>query len=144
MREHPEEIKQLRKDNSKYLKQWRKNNPDKVLQHLADMREKLKIWNQEHPEEQKRNIQKMLDAATELKRHRIKCITTNEIFASINEAGRSYNVDPSSISKAVRHIAKSAGKHPITKEPLIWERISQEEYEAELNTNNFGMTINNL
>ena len=51
--------------------------------------------------------------------HRVKCITTNEIFNSISEAERQYGIN--NISACCRGMTKSAGKHPITKEKMIWE-----------------------
>lgn len=54
---------------------------------------------------------------------KVKCITTGEIFESITEASRKYNIDKSSISKVCKGKMKYRGKHPITKEALIWKYI---------------------
>ena len=54
---------------------------------------------------------------------KIKCITTNEIFTTIKEAGELYNIDKSTISKCCNGKLKSAGKHPITGEKLVWEYV---------------------
>lgn len=55
------------------------------------------------------------------KRKLIICITTGEIFKSQKEAGNKYNLKTIvRISNCCRHKTNSAGKHPITKEPLKW------------------------
>ena len=48
------------------------------------------------------------------------CETTNEVFGSILEAQRKYGIANESICACCRNQRKSAGKHPITKEKLIW------------------------
>lgn len=54
---------------------------------------------------------------------KVLCITTNKIFNSINEAADFANISPSGISKCLKGIQKTAGKHPITKEKLQWKYI---------------------
>jgi hypothetical protein len=54
----------------------------------------------------------------------IRCIETNEIFSSIKEASLWCGLkSKSNISKNCSGKAKSAGKHPLTKEPLHWEYV---------------------
>lgn len=48
------------------------------------------------------------------------CISTNEKFNSISEAGLKYNLHTSNINIACNNIYKSAGKHRITGESLKW------------------------
>lgn len=50
----------------------------------------------------------------------IICVTTNEIFLTINEGSEKYNIHRSSISQCCSGKYKSAGKHPVTKEKLVW------------------------
>lgn len=52
---------------------------------------------------------------------KVKCITTGEIFISLAEAARKYNIDKSSIAKVCKGKMKYRGKHPITKEELKWK-----------------------
>ena len=52
---------------------------------------------------------------------RVRCITTGEEFESIAEATRSYNIYKTGISDCCAGRIFSAGKHPITKERLLWE-----------------------
>ena len=53
----------------------------------------------------------------------VLCITTGEIFYSVREAGRHYSISKSHISECCKGKAKSAGKHPITGEKLIWKYL---------------------
>lgn len=57
------------------------------------------------------------------KAKKVKCITTNEVFESIADAKRKYNVCSSDISKCCNGKQKSAGKHPITGEKLVWKYV---------------------
>ena len=57
------------------------------------------------------------------KSKKVKCITTGEIFGSISEATQKYNIHDQNISKCCKGKRKSAGKHPVTKEKLVWEYI---------------------
>lgn len=50
--------------------------------------------------------------------HKIICLNTGEVFNSITDAQKRYNV--SNISANCLGTIKSAGKHPITGERLIW------------------------
>ena len=52
---------------------------------------------------------------------RIKCVTTGEIFESIKKAGEKYNIYRGDISSCCRGKQKSAGKHPVTGEKMVWE-----------------------
>lgn len=51
---------------------------------------------------------------------KIICITINKIFDNAVEAGEYYNYEPSGIRNCCKGIRNSAGKHPITKEKLVW------------------------
>jgi hypothetical protein len=52
------------------------------------------------------------------------CLNTGECFLSINEAAEFCNVSASSISTCLRGRQKTAGKHPITHERLMWQYIN--------------------
>lgn len=54
---------------------------------------------------------------------KIICFTTGEIFNSQTEASRKYNVRISGISQCCSNKLKSAGKHPDTKEKLVWKYL---------------------
>lgn len=64
----------------------------------------------------------------------VYCITTEETFSNIVEAGKKYNIKPSSISECCNYKLKSAGKHPITKERMVW--IFNDQY---LNNKNLAI-----
>jgi len=53
------------------------------------------------------------------------CITTGETFDCIKEAGEKYDVCSSDISKCCTGKRKSAGKHPVTGEKLVWEYMEE-------------------
>lgn len=54
---------------------------------------------------------------------KVICITTGEIFNTMKDAEEKYKVSYHSISKCCRGKQKSAGKHPVTGEKLIWEYV---------------------
>ncbi len=51
---------------------------------------------------------------------KVICLTTGEIFGYIRDASEKYKINSSNISTTCGGKAKSAGKHPITGEKLIW------------------------
>lgn len=56
----------------------------------------------------------------------IKCIELDKVFKSALDAKRELNIDNSAILKVCKGERKSAGKHPITQEPLHWQFIELE------------------
>ena len=72
------------------------------------------------------------------KTRKVICLTTGEIFNNINEASKHYNIDRAGIGRNVKHIYSYAGRHPITKECLIWayedERHEKHEKQQEIRT----------
>ena len=54
---------------------------------------------------------------------KVKCITTGEIFDCIKDAEEKYGVANQNISACCKGKQKSAGKHPVTKEKLVWEYV---------------------
>ena len=55
---------------------------------------------------------------------KVKCITTNEIFNTMKEAGEKYNIkNTCNITQCCKGKRKSAGKHPITGKKLVWEYV---------------------
>lgn len=54
---------------------------------------------------------------------------TGEIFESGNIAANAYGVRQEQLNRCCNpnHTAKFAGRHPLTKEPLIWEYYNKEE-----------------
>lgn len=54
---------------------------------------------------------------------KIICITTGEVFTTIKEASEKYNTSKQNICDCLKGRHKSAGKHPITGEKLVWEYV---------------------
>ena len=54
---------------------------------------------------------------------KVICITTGEIFNCMSDAERKYNIYQGDISKCCKGKRKSAGRHPITGEKLVWEYV---------------------
>lgn len=54
---------------------------------------------------------------------KIICITTGEMFDCIEYAVKKYKIPNTNIIKCCKGERKSAGKHPITKEKMIWKYI---------------------
>jgi hypothetical protein len=71
-------------------------------------------------EEYKKNLSKSISKSIGKK---IICITTGEIFNTIKLAEIKYNIDHSSIIRCCKGKNKSAGKHPVTREPMVWRYI---------------------
>ena len=69
-------------------------------------------------EEEKRNKMKEADS-------RVILLNTNEIFPSITEGAKEYNINQGNISQCCNKKLKSAGKHPVTGEKLIWMFYSE-------------------
>ena len=87
---------------------------------------RINNWNQTHRQEHSKimkNRWENLDfkyKMAEKHKKKVVCLTTREIFNSINEAAQFANISPSGISKCLKGIQKSAGKHPISKVKLQW------------------------
>ncbi len=57
---------------------------------------------------------------------KVMCLNTMEIFDSVSDAGREMGCEASNISKCCKGKAKSAGKHPVTKEHLRWKFYTED------------------
>lgn len=55
---------------------------------------------------------------------KVICLNTKEIFDSLKQAQHKYS-DAKSISDCCRHIARSSGIHPVTKEKLKWRYYNE-------------------
>ena len=84
------------------------------------------MYGKHHTEETKKKIGGVHKGKTGEKHPRskkVKCITTGDVFVCIREAGIKYNVANQDIGRCCKGKRKSAGKHPVTGEKLIWEYI---------------------
>ena len=81
------------------------------------------------------DIRDMLESILDIRRKNIDtaknktvmCVTTGEIFPSMTDACKKYKIDPSSLSKHLsgKRLHGGCGRHPVTKERLIWKRIDR-------------------
>lgn len=62
------------------------------------------------------------------------CIETKEYFFKQQDAIDKYNINTTGICNYLKGRQKSAGKHPITQEPLHWRSVTWDEYY--INTHN--------
>ena len=81
------------------------------------------MYGKHHTEEAKKKISKIHKGPNNHMARKIICITTGEIFDYINEAEEKYGVLHQNISKCCKGQYKSAGKHPVTGEKLVWKYI---------------------
>lgn len=93
------------------------NNPMYGKKHTAEAKELMskntvKLFNSDNPNA-----------------HSVYCIELNEYFGSIVEASRYIGISRNTLSLHLNGKSKSAGKHPVTGEPLHWcytDRITQQ------------------
>ena len=84
---------------------------------LKDGTKLIWMYYEQYISANEKQIEKILNKILHSK---IICLTTNEIFNTQLEAGIKYNINTKTISKCCRGKVKSAGKHPETKEKLVW------------------------
>lgn len=106
-------------------KQWKKEHPEQVQEHMKKVNISKEKWQQEHTEEHQKQVQEWQKLGSIVNSQKIMCITTGEIFPSQCEAARQYNIPQSNISKCLKGERKSAGKHPETKQKLVWVLIEE-------------------
>ena len=75
--------------------------------------------------EQKKKISRSLKGEKHPQARKVTCITTGEIFNCMTEPSEKYNLIKSHISSCCKGKRKSAGKHPVTGEKLVWKYIEE-------------------
>lgn len=124
-KEHPEE----RNKNTQRLlagaRRWAKENPDKVAETMKKVNIAKEKWQKEHPEEHQKQIDEWRKSGSDANSQKVICVTTGTIYSSQSEAERQTGVPQTNISKCLRGERKSAGKHPQTKEKLVWRRYEE-------------------
>lgn len=78
------------------------------------------FYGKHHTEETKKKMSESRKGEKNPKAKKIICVTTGEIFDCIKHGGEKYNVHSSDISRCCTGKRKSAGKHPVTGEKLVW------------------------
>lgn len=76
--------------------------------------EKHHMYGKHHTPESKRKMSKKLSK-------KVICLTTGEVFNSLQEASKKMKISCSGISECCRNKKQTAGIHPITGEKLKWE-----------------------
>ena len=82
------------------------------------------MYGKKHTEEWKQMMSQKMTGRSGTTNRKIKCVETDQIFQSITKAAKWCNLKSSShISEVAKGKGKTAGKHPITKEPLHWKYV---------------------
>lgn len=88
------------------------------------------FYGRHHTEETKHKMSKSHKNFKNEKNPRARkviCVNTREIFNYIKEVENKYNISSSSITQCCKNKRKSAGKHPVTGEKLVWKYYIEEE-----------------
>lgn len=103
-------------------KQKGKNHPFYGKHHTEETKKKMSELHRgkKHTEESKKKMSESRKGEKNPKAKKIICVTTGEIFDCIKHGGEKYNVHSSDISRCCTGKRKSAGKHPVTGEKLVW------------------------
>lgn len=146
MKEHPDEAKEVYRQNGERLQLWAKNHPEdfkekvvkpmlegskkywkehpeQLSEHMKQVNQAKEKWQKEHQNEHQTQVNAWREAGSIANSQKVICVTTGKIFNSQSEAGRYYNIPQANISKCLRGERISAGKHPLTGEKLIWKKL---------------------
>ncbi|WP_107602627.1 GIY-YIG nuclease family protein [Clostridioides difficile] len=81
---------------------------------------------------------------------KVVCLNTKEVFDTLKQAGEKYNIEKGNLSSTCKKEYLSAGKHPETKEPLVWRyyeefktMYEQDILDALAKAKNYGKGSNN-
>lgn len=86
------------------------------------------FYGKHHTEESRKLISKLTTGANNPKAKKVKCVTTGKIFDCMVDGAEYYKIKNSTdIGACCRGRQKSAGKHPITGEKLIWKYLEDSE-----------------
>lgn len=62
---------------------------------------------------------------------KVICITTGEVFKTLSKASKATKTDASDIGRCCKGKRKTAGKHPVTGEKLIWKFLEEDNGQIE-------------
>ena len=107
-----ETIKKLKQSHLGYIQSQEQKNKNRL--------NNIGKHNRLHTEEEKKKM-------SEAKKKRVVCLNTGEIFDSIGTAAKWCGLKSlSGISAVCKNKRSTAGKHPITNEPLKWKFFEEE------------------
>ena len=101
------------------------NNPMYGKHHTEETKKKIRESKigKHHTEETKRKIRESRIGENNPRSRKVQCINTGEIFNTVKEATEWCNLKGKCIIHQIKGKQKTAGKHPVTKEPLQWKYI---------------------
>lgn len=105
---NPEKYKIHDENAAKNLQKQREQNPDKVIESGKRVAQDFEKQKKEHPDLEKQRIEKVIKA-NKKKSKKIICITTGEIFESMNEAERQTGISHGHISQVCNGKRNYAG-----------------------------------
>ena len=83
---------------------------------------RVTAWNSEAGKKRKEKLSERSSGSNNNRAKKVICVTTGQVFNTIKEAQTFFNIkNHSGIVNCCQGKRKSAGKHPITGEKLIWE-----------------------
>lgn len=100
----------------------------KLAMKLRQTGESNSFYGKKHKDETKLKFSEMRTGKNNPRAKRVICITTGKEFNTIKDGATYYNIrGKASISSCCNGKLKSAGKHPITGEKLIWKYLEDSE-----------------
>lgn len=100
----------------------------KLAMKLRQIGKNNSFYGRKHKEETKLKFSQMRSGKNNPRAKRVICITTGKVFDTIKDGATYYNIrGKASISSCCNGKLKSAGKHPITGEKLIWKYLEDSE-----------------
>lgn len=110
-----------KKLSDKSLELW-KNEEYRERQKIS----RLNAWNSEYGNIRKQKMSESNKGEKNSRARKIKCITTDQVFNTIKEAQDFFKIkNHTGIVYCCQGKRKSAGKHPVTGEKLVWEYFEE-------------------
>jgi hypothetical protein len=78
------------------------------------------------------------------KQRKIVLLNTHEVFDTIADASRKYNVQKTRISSVCKHKSLYAGIHPITGEPLVWRYLDEYDKNEKIDYSSIRINSRNI
>lgn len=100
----------------------------KNIMSVRQMGENNSFYGRKHSAETKKKFSESRSGYKNPRATKVICLTTSEEFDTIKEAAQYYNIkNRCTISSCCKSKTKSAGKHPITGEKLVWKYLEDSE-----------------